>query len=241
MSEQEPQETIHRWLLNDGIGIAMLGAPVEVREAIRAVLAKSEAEERVTNDYRVRLDRAEAERDALADELAEECAKVGNRDSALDALRAEVLRLAEALAQAHKSAVIASAEVERLREVAVGNHSTPDECPLWYDGCNCTVGALVHNFDRAERAEAALREIEETTEGIPEANCALANRIALAALGDTAPAPWGVADEERFLARCALPDPALSCPHGHPAGSARDCACHEQDAADRRMRQEVDR
>jgi hypothetical protein len=41
MSET-PQETIHRWLLRDGIGIAMLGAPVDVREAIRAVLAENE-------------------------------------------------------------------------------------------------------------------------------------------------------------------------------------------------------
>jgi len=24
------------------------------------------------------------------------------------------------------------------------------------------------------------------------------------------------------------PDPAPSCPHGHPPGSARDCACHEE-------------
>jgi hypothetical protein len=46
-----------------------------------------------------------------------------------------------------------------------------------------------------ERAEAALREIEKATEGIPEQNCAIANRIARAALRDTAPedrstAPW---------------------------------------------------
>ena len=34
----------------------------------------------------------------------------------------------------------------------------------------------------------------------------------------------------------ALRGTAPACPHGHPPGSARDCACHTQDAADRRMR-----
>ena len=47
---------------------------------------------------------------------------------------------------------------------------------------------------RAERAEAALREIEQATEGIPEQNCMLANRIARLALLATAPA-------EGFFAR----------------------------------------
>jgi DNA repair exonuclease SbcCD ATPase subunit len=36
--------------------------------------------------------------------------------------------------------------------------------------------------ERIERAEAALREIEQATEGIPEQNCALANHIARVAL-----------------------------------------------------------
>ena len=36
--------------------------------------------------------------------------------------------------------------------------------------------------ERIERAEAALREIEQATEGIPEQNCALANHIASVAL-----------------------------------------------------------
>lgn len=32
----------------------------------------------------------------------------------------------------------------------------PDNCPTWYDGCHCTVEALVHNIERAEKAEAKL-------------------------------------------------------------------------------------
>jgi len=76
-----------------------------------------------------------------------------------------------------------------------------------------------------ERLRTALREIEQATEGIPEQNCMLANRIARLALLATAPA-------EGFFARGDdghyHPDPAPSCPHGHPPGSARDCACHEE-------------
>ncbi len=39
---------------------------------------------------------------------------------------------------------------------ALASHGDPEECPTYYDGCNCTVGALVHNIERAERAESAL-------------------------------------------------------------------------------------
>ena len=78
---------------------------------------------------------------------------------------------------------------------------------------------------RAERAEAALREIEQATEGIPEQNCMLANRIARLALLATAPA-------EGFFARGEdgqyHPDPPPACPHGNPPGTARDCACRAQ-------------
>lgn len=33
-------------------------------------------------------------------------------------------------------------------------HTDSKKCPTFYDGCNCTVETLVHNIDRAERAEA---------------------------------------------------------------------------------------
>ena len=96
-----------------------------------------------------------------------------------------------------------------------------------------------------ERLRTALREIEQATEGIPEQNCALANRIARLALLATAPLPTSqparaievckraaTAPAEGFFARGDDGqyhlDPAPSCPHGHPAGSARDCACHEE-------------
>jgi hypothetical protein len=34
-------------------------------------------------------------------------------------------------------------------------HSDHDDCPTYYDGCNCTVETLIHNIERAERAEHA--------------------------------------------------------------------------------------
>ena len=49
-------------------------------------------------------------------------------------------------------------------------------------------------LEEAERLRTALREIEQATEGIPEQNCMIANRIARLALRDTAPA-------EGFFAR----------------------------------------
>ena len=60
---------------------------------------------------------------------------------------------------------------------------------------------------RAERAEAALREIEETTEGIPEANCALANRIARVALAEVNPADDPAADLQAMGAPAEEPKP----------------------------------
>ena len=39
-------------------------------------------------------------------------------------------------------------------------HDTPEGCPTYYDGCNCTVEALVHNIERAEKAEARVAELE---------------------------------------------------------------------------------
>jgi len=50
-------------------------------------------------------------------------------------------------------------------------------------------------LEEAKRLREALREIEQATEGIPEQNCMLANRIARVALRDTAPS-----DYERFKA-----------------------------------------
>ena len=38
-----------------------------------------------------------------------------------------------------------------------GLHLGPSECPTWYDYCHCTVATLMHNIDRAEKAEAEVR------------------------------------------------------------------------------------
>ena len=64
------------------------------------------------------------------------------------------------------------AEVERLRSGAV---------------IRASLDAVVLAERRREKAEAALREIEQATRDIPEQNCAIVNQIARAALRDTAP------------------------------------------------------
>ena len=39
-------------------------------------------------------------------------------------------------------------------------HDGPERCPTYYDGCNCTVEVLVHNIERAKRAERRVAELE---------------------------------------------------------------------------------
>jgi hypothetical protein len=73
------------------------------------------------------------------------------------------------VSRSHAAILALTGEVERLRldlEIAEPKKSA----------------AVMALAARAERAEAALREIEQATEGIPEQNCMLANRIARLAL-----------------------------------------------------------
>ena len=64
MSET-PRETLDQWLLSDGIGVAMLGAPIEVRQAIRVVLADRVVLANLAGRAQQRVLDLEAERDAL--------------------------------------------------------------------------------------------------------------------------------------------------------------------------------
>ena len=43
-----------------------------------------------------------------------------------------------------------------LGEGVTRPHDGPENCPTYYDGCNCTVEALTHNIKRAQEAEAGL-------------------------------------------------------------------------------------
>ena len=47
----------------------------------------------------------------------------------------------------------------RLEQPLEGGHPDPDVCPVWNDGCNCTLSTLVYNIERAEQAEAAVERI----------------------------------------------------------------------------------
>lgn len=40
-------------------------------------------------------------------------------------------------------------------------HSNPQDCPTYYDGCNCTVDTLKYNIERAEIAEDKLSKIRD--------------------------------------------------------------------------------
>ena len=39
-------------------------------------------------------------------------------------------------------------------------HDGPEGCPTYHDGCNCTVEVLVHNIERAKKAERRVAELE---------------------------------------------------------------------------------
>jgi len=40
-------------------------------------------------------------------------------------------------------------------------HSDPQECPMWYDYCHCTVESLEFNIRRADKAEARIVQLRE--------------------------------------------------------------------------------
>ena len=185
------------------------------------------------------------------------------------ALEAELVELRaerDTLRAAHHDAAAQWQEEARLRREAQGEAARLRE---WNARLLSQATVAEEEARQAqaevERLRAALREIEETTDGIPEQNCMIANRIARLALrGDTAPAEekrgyaptdaLGDARAEAAEPRCVRcgsrysPGGACSrsaegcqggrgewtvcippaCPHGHPPGSARDCACHEE-------------
>jgi hypothetical protein len=42
-----------------------------------------------------------------------------------------------------------------------GPHTTPEDCPTWYDYCRCTVGTLIHNIKRADDAETEAKRLRD--------------------------------------------------------------------------------
>jgi chromosome segregation ATPase len=103
--------------------------------------------------------------------------------TALHQAQGDLVNSRAEVSRSHKAVLALTGEVERLRadlEIAEPQKSA-------------AVNALAARADKAEaerdeaeaeveRLRAALREIEQVTEGIPEANCMFANRIARVAL-----------------------------------------------------------
>lgn len=57
-----------------------------------------------------------------------------------------------------------------------GPHLIPTDCPTYYDGCHCLVETLVHNIERAQKAEARLKDYEEDRRKIINQECAADER-----------------------------------------------------------------
>ena len=83
-----------------------------------------------------------------------------------DALRARVANLESRLSELE--AQLAQAQ-QGIGEGITRPHDGPERCPTYYDGCNCTVEALAHNIDRAEKAERRVAELEAELKSIADA------------------------------------------------------------------------
>ena len=68
---------------------------------------------------------------------------------------------------------------------------TPDDCPTFHDGCNCTVETLTFNIDRAERAQAKVAEWEANVDALQE----LKQRQADDREAARVPVPWAAAEQ----------------------------------------------
>jgi cell division protein FtsB len=62
------------------------------------------------------------------------------------------------------------AELSRLKRdreelrLGAGPHNDPKDCPTFYDHCHCTVENLLHNIERAEKAEDELAQLRARIE-----------------------------------------------------------------------------
>ena len=84
---------------------------------------------------------------ASADMWAEQCRTL--RRTLLDTqIEREALRVRMERAQ------------QGIEEGITRPHDGPEGCPTYHDGCNCTVEVLVHNIERAKRAERRVSELE---------------------------------------------------------------------------------
>ena len=201
MSET-PRETLDQWLLSDGIGVAMLGAPIEVRQAIRVVLADRVVLANLAGRAQQRVLDLEAERDALrlacnvfAADLTEAGRLCGIADDeyplrAVERVAAERDALREKLGEKGRvfseNLLMQGEEITRLR-AEVGRLKT-----LTVSLAN-DVG--YEYKERAEQVEEALRAILHAEQWADVVS------IIDAALRDTAPA------EERHWQDDADPNP----------------------------------
>ena len=47
-------------------------------------------------------------------------------------------------------------------------HTEKSACPMWYGECLCTVSGLIHNIERANKAEAEVERLRGTLESVRE-------------------------------------------------------------------------
>ena len=93
---------------------------------------------------------------ASADMWAEQCRTL--RRTLLDTqIEREALRVRMERAQ------------QGIGEDTTRPHDGPEGCPTYHDGCNCTVEVLVHNIERAKKAERRVAELEAELRSIADA------------------------------------------------------------------------
>jgi hypothetical protein len=87
-----------------------------------------------------------------------EIAKMGRAMHKDAALVAQVTKERDAF---ERAAVQLQDQLEQRLAPIVGGHTDPADCPTYYDGCNCSVETLIHNIERAAKAETQLAEMRQ--------------------------------------------------------------------------------
>lgn len=98
----------------------------------------------------------------------ERAVRMEREDQLLDAQRQlaekveQIAGLQDAVLGLERQLSEAKARIAELeKDVSfIGTHKDMGDCPTFYDGCHCTHETLAHNIQRAEAAEAKLKECE---------------------------------------------------------------------------------
>jgi chromosome segregation ATPase len=150
-------------------------------QRLNADPALSDALSEYFREHAAERDALRAEVERLSSALAEQESRANKFHEQAEAHAAETTELRRAICEAmgYSTKVVYPSDSEIATRVLAlhercehqdaafikgAPHDEADGCPTFYDGCNCTVETLVHNIDRAKRAEGAVRQLRAACE-----------------------------------------------------------------------------